>query len=48
MRLGFNYIDKIDFLTVFPEVCTMAYKAETIWNGFVVTGLMLFDPNRVY
>jgi hypothetical protein len=30
MWLGFNYIDKIDFLTVFLEACTMAYKAETI------------------
>jgi hypothetical protein len=48
MRLGFNYIDKIDFLTAFPEARTMAYKAETIQNGFAATGLIPFDPNRVY
>jgi hypothetical protein len=43
MRLGFNHIDKIDFLTAFPEACMMAYKAETIQNGFVVIGLVPFD-----
>jgi hypothetical protein len=43
MRLGFNHIDKIDFLTAFPKARIMAYKAETIWNGFVATGLVLFD-----
>jgi hypothetical protein len=48
MRLGFNHIDKIDFLTAFPKARTMAYKAETIRNGFAATGLVLFDPNRVY
>jgi hypothetical protein len=30
MRLRFNHIDKIDFLTAFPEARMMAYKAETI------------------
>jgi hypothetical protein len=30
IRLGFNYINKIDFLTVFPEAHTIAYKAKTI------------------
>jgi DDE superfamily endonuclease len=29
MRLGFNHIDKIDFLTAFPEARTIAYKADT-------------------
>jgi hypothetical protein len=48
MRLGFNHIDKIDFLTAFPKARTMAYKAETIWNGFAATGLMPFNPDRVY
>jgi hypothetical protein len=48
MRLGFNHIDKIDFLTAFPEARTTAYKAETIRNGFAATGLVPFDPNQVY
>jgi hypothetical protein len=48
IRLGFNHIDKIDFLTAFPEARLMAYKAETIRNGFTATWLVPFDPNRVY
>jgi hypothetical protein len=47
MRLGFNHIDKIDFLTAFPRARTMAYKAQTIWNSFVATGLVPFNPDRV-
>jgi hypothetical protein len=48
IRLGFNHIDKIDFLTVFPKARTMAYKAETIRNGFAATRLVPFNPDRVY
>jgi hypothetical protein len=48
MRLGFNHIDKHDFLTAFPTARTMAYKAENIQNGFAATGLVPFDPDRVY
>jgi hypothetical protein len=47
MRLGFNHIDKIDFLTAFPEARLMAYKAETIRNGFAAAGLVPLDPDRV-
>jgi hypothetical protein len=48
MRLGFNYINKIDFLTAFLKACTMAYKAETIRNGFIATGLVPFNLDQVY
>ncbi|EED17208.1 ankyrin repeat-containing protein, putative [Talaromyces stipitatus ATCC 10500] len=48
VRLGFNHIDKYDFLTAFPEARTMAYKAENIQNGFKATELVPFDPDRVY
>jgi hypothetical protein len=48
MRLGFNHIDKHDFLTAFPTARTMAYKAENIRNGFAATGLVPFNPDRVY
>ncbi|EED17013.1 pogo transposable element, putative [Talaromyces stipitatus ATCC 10500] len=34
MRLGFNHIDKLDFLTAFPKARTMAYKAQTVRNSF--------------
>jgi hypothetical protein len=48
MRLGFNHIDKHDFLMAFPTARTMAYKAENIRNGFAATGLVPFNPDRVY
>jgi hypothetical protein len=48
MRLGFNHIDKHDFLTAFPTARMMAYKAENIRNGFAATGLVPFNPDRVY
>jgi hypothetical protein len=47
MRLGFNHIDKIDFLTAFPQARTVAYKAQTIRNSFAATGLVPFNPDRV-
>ncbi|EEA18842.1 pogo transposable element, putative [Talaromyces marneffei ATCC 18224] len=47
MRLGFNHIDKLDFLTAFPQARTVAYKAQTIRNSFAATGLVPFNPDRV-
>ncbi|EED23902.1 pogo transposable element, putative [Talaromyces stipitatus ATCC 10500] len=48
VRLGFNHIEKYDFLTAFPEARTMAYTAENIQNGFKATGLVPFDPDHIY
>ncbi|EED17288.1 pogo transposable element, putative [Talaromyces stipitatus ATCC 10500] len=48
MRLGFNHIDKIGFLTAFHRLArTVAYKAQTIRNSFTATGLVPFNPDRV-
>jgi hypothetical protein len=47
MRLGFNHIDKIDFLTAFPQARTVAYKAQTIRNSFAATRLVPFNLDRV-
>ncbi|EED11907.1 conserved hypothetical protein [Talaromyces stipitatus ATCC 10500] len=47
MRLGFNHIDKMDFLMAFPQARTVAYKAQTIRNSFTATGLVPFNPDRV-
>jgi hypothetical protein len=47
IRLGFNHIDKIDFLTAFPRARTMAYEAQTIRNSFAATGLVPLSPDRV-
>jgi hypothetical protein len=47
MRHGFNHIDKMDFLTAFPQARTIAYKAQTIRNSFAATGLVPFNLDRV-
>ncbi|EEA24967.1 conserved hypothetical protein [Talaromyces marneffei ATCC 18224] len=47
MRLGFSHIDKIDFLTAFPQARTVAYEAQIIRNSFAATGLVPFNPDRV-
>lgn len=47
MRLGFNHIDKFDFLEAYPYTHTDVFKPETICNGFTVTGLIPFNPERV-
>jgi hypothetical protein len=47
MRLGFNYINKMNFLTVFPQARIVAYKAQSIQNSFIATGLVPFNPDRV-
>ena len=48
MRLNFNYINKINFFTIFPEAYIIAYKAKTIQNSFIATRLVLYNLNRVY
>jgi hypothetical protein len=48
IRLRFNHINKIDFLTTFPKAHTIAYKAETIRNSFAATRLVPFNPDQVY
>ena len=47
IRLGFNHIDKIDFLTAFPQAHIRAYKVKTIQNSFIATRLKLFNPDEV-
>ena len=47
MRLGFNHIDKLDFLEAYPQARMGAFKAETIKNSFAAAGLIPFDPERM-
>jgi DDE superfamily endonuclease/helix-turn-helix, Psq domain/Tc5 transposase DNA-binding domain len=47
MRLGFNHIDKFDFLEAYPFARDEAYKFDTIKSSFAATGLVPYDPNRV-
>ena len=46
-RLGFNHIDKLDFLRAYPQAHMETFKSETIKNGFAATGLIPFNPERV-
>ena len=46
-RLGFNHIDKFDFLDAYPEACTETFKANTIKNSFEAAGLVPLNPGRV-
>ena len=45
-RLGFNHIDKLDFLKA-SQAHMETFKSETIKNGFAATGLIPFNPERV-
>ena len=45
--LGFNHIDKFDFLKAYPEAHTKTFKANTIKNSFEAAGLVPLNPGRV-
>ena len=47
IRNGINYIDKLDFLEVYPLTRIEAFKSETIKNSFGAAGLVPFEPERV-
>ena len=47
MQLGFNHIDKFDFLEAYPKARAGAFKADTIKNSFAAAGLVPFRPERV-
>jgi hypothetical protein len=47
MRNGINYIDKLDFLEVYPLARIEAFKLETIKNSFRSASLIPFTPERV-
>ena len=46
-RLGFNHIDKFDFLDAYPEARAETFKANTIKNSFEAAGLVPLNPGRV-
>jgi hypothetical protein len=47
MRLGINHISKVDFLSVYPQARSEAFRTSNIQNGFMATGLVPYDPRRV-
>jgi hypothetical protein len=46
-RNGIDHIDKLDFLTAYPEARLQAFKDTTIRSGFKATGLVPFDRTEV-
>jgi hypothetical protein len=47
MRAGVYHIDKLDFLTVFLPARGESMTTNTLHNGFVATGLVSCDLERV-
>lgn len=47
MRLGFNHIDKFDFLAAYPIARVEAFQSQTIQNSFAGAGLVPYNPERV-
>ena len=48
MRLGFNHIDKLDFLEAYPQARTAALHSNNIKSGFAATGLVSYNPECVF
>jgi hypothetical protein len=46
-RVGYNHIDKLDFLADYPRARIEAFGPQTIQNSFAATGLVPIDPERV-
>ncbi|KAJ9253524.1 transcriptional regulator family: Helix-turn-helix [Paecilomyces variotii] len=46
-RWGFNHIDKLDFLSIYPGARAQTFVSDTIKSGFKATGLIPFNPEEV-
>ena len=46
-RLGYNHIDKLDFLKAYPAAHQEVFTTENIQSGFRATGLIPFNPKAV-
>lgn len=46
-RLGYNHIDKLDFLKAYPAAHQEVFTIENIQSGFRATGLISFNPRAV-
>ena len=47
IRLGINYINKIEFLQIYSLARAKVFSIKNILNGFAVVGLVLYKPNQV-
>lgn len=46
-RVGYNHIDKLDFLADYPRARVEAFQPQIIRNSFAATSLVPIDPERV-
>jgi hypothetical protein len=47
MRLGYNSINKLDFLKAYPKAHSDVFKPGNIKNSFLAAGIVPFNPERV-
>lgn len=47
MRMGINHINKLDFQALYREARTTTFTQNNINSGFMATGLVPFNPDRV-
>jgi hypothetical protein len=47
MRLGYNHIDKLDFLKAYPAARQQVFSIENIQSGFHAAGIQPHDPSQV-
>jgi hypothetical protein len=47
MRLGINHINKVDFLSIYPQARDEALKEANIRNGFMATGIVPYNPAHI-
>jgi hypothetical protein len=43
--LGFNHINKFDFLEAYPQAYTVIFSADNIKSGFSATRLIPLNPD---
>jgi hypothetical protein len=42
-----NYIDKLDFIKIYPEARNIVFTIDNILSAFQATGLIPFNPEEV-
>jgi hypothetical protein len=47
MRLGYNHIDKFDFLDAYPTAHQKVFTPQNVLSGFAAAGILPFEPQQV-
>jgi hypothetical protein len=48
MRLGYNHIDKFDFLDAYPTAHQKVFTPQNVSSGFAAAGILPFEPQQVF